>query len=143
MNHLPAYLKAKSNFDKNIVASSILRDITNRAPPGRFLVSRTVNGEEIWDCINDRDKIISKIKQALRDMRRRIEKENGKNSRQGGSSLTTTCTTGTTTSHQERRMVINQFGQNEIYNSPSQLIQYGNAEYAANIMIMIRRRFMS
>jgi len=67
MENRQAYKESKGNFDKSLIAVSILDDIQNRSPPGRFLESHVRNGKEIWSIIVDRDTAIKKIKQALRD----------------------------------------------------------------------------
>lgn len=62
-----AYKEAAGNYDKNFIAASIIDAVEARSPPGRFLESKVVDGKEVWFEMGSRDKVIKKIKQALRD----------------------------------------------------------------------------
>lgn len=88
MANKQAYNEARGNFDKNMIAGSILNQIQSRSPPGRFLESHVRNGKETWSIIMNRDTVIKKIKQALRDKHSR--------KKDVSSSLISQSTAGTT-----------------------------------------------
>lgn len=71
-----AYKESRGNYAKNMIAASILDNIQNRSPPGRFLESRVDNNDtEIWSIITDQSALIKKIKQALRDDKKKACKK--------------------------------------------------------------------
>lgn len=81
MENRQAYKESRGNFAKNVIAESILDSIQNRNPPGRFLESHVNDdGKEIWSIITDRNALIKKIKQALRDDKHVKRKKNSSSS---------------------------------------------------------------
>lgn len=64
--NIQAYKESIGNYDRNMIAAAIFNKVQSRSPPGRFLESRVLNRKEVWYCIA-KDKVIRKIKQALRD----------------------------------------------------------------------------
>jgi len=96
MANKQSYKESRGNFDKNMIAGSILNDIQSRSPPGRFLESHVSNGKEIWTIIMDQDIVIKKIKQALRD--KHLRRKEASSSLLSQSTASTTCSTITSSS---------------------------------------------
>jgi len=96
MANKQSYKESRGNFDKNMIAGSILNDIQSRSPPGRFLELHVSNGKEIWSIIMDQDIVIKKIKQALRD--KHLRRKEASSSLVSQSTASTTCSTITSSS---------------------------------------------
>lgn len=60
----PLYAKTESNFEKSLIATEIVNSVQQRDPPGRFLEQTGKN--QPW-VVLPHDKIMKKVKQALRD----------------------------------------------------------------------------
>ena len=72
-----AYLAARSKREKRLLSESVVEEIRNQSPPGRFLGRRTRDGADWYDigAVRAREKTSQALRENLPKLRREIEAE--------------------------------------------------------------------